>query len=83
MAYAPYFKSIQKVAYKYVDDSSNEEESHNEAYISNQSKVIESQNQNKLGTIPEYIDTYSHIDLIKNLNKKHYSAFDLTLIYLN
>lgn len=69
MSYAPYFKSVQKVAYKYVNDSSKPEENDisNDEYIEDQSEVIENQQQSKLGTIPDYINKYHHDNVIGNL----------------
>ncbi len=71
MSHAPFFKSVQKVAYKYVDGPSenddNDNVGNNEQYINNQIETINRQNQRSLGAIPDYINKSSHDNVIGNL----------------
>lgn len=74
MSYSAYFKPVQKVAYNYVDDSTNPDDLQYDRnqydknqYDKNQSEIIKSQNQNQLGTIPAYVNKQPHSNIIDNI----------------
>lgn len=68
MSHNNFFKPVQKIAHNYVYDSENPTNPTNEQnYTEVQEDIIRAQEQDTLGTIPEYVNKNPHNDIIGSL----------------
>lgn len=68
MSYSPYFANVQKKAYRHVAGGKNFlSEQEDSDFINKQSKLLESQNQKKLGIAPQNSGRVSHTNLTGSL----------------